>query len=79
MRREPILDGVFDEWPAGYVLDDDRISLKLGQFDDQIAFALEVNDSTRFYQEPLLDDLKQLPSTLSVCVYRVDLQAARFY
>ena len=47
MRREPILDGFFDEWPAtGYVLDDDRISLKLGQFDDQIAFALEVNDST---------------------------------
>ena len=26
-----------------------------------------------------LDDLKQLPSMLSVCVYRVDLQAARFY
>ena len=49
MRREPFLDGFFDEWPAtGHVFDDDRISLKLGQFDDQIAFALEVNDSTRF-------------------------------
>ncbi len=62
MRREPILDGFFDEWPAtGYVLDDDRISLKLGQFDDQIAFALEVNDSTRFYQEPLFGRSEAAP------------------
>ena len=62
MRREPILDGFFDEWPAtGHVLDDDRISLKLGQFDDQIAFALEVNDSTRFYQEPLFGRSEAAP------------------
>jgi signal transduction histidine kinase len=62
MRSEPVLDGFFDEWPAtGHVLDDDRISLKLGQFDDQIAFALEVSDSTRFYQEPLFGRSEAAP------------------
>ena len=62
MQREPVLDGFFDEWPAtGHVFDDDRISLKLGQFDDQIAFALEVNDSTRFYQEPLFGRSEATP------------------
>ena len=46
---------------ASHVVDDDRISLKLGQFDDQIAFALEVNDSTRFYQEPLFGRSEAAP------------------
>lgn len=62
MRREPVLDGFFDEWPVTrHVLGDDGISLMLGQFDDQIAFALEVNDSTRFYQEPLFGRSEAVP------------------
>ena len=62
MRRVPVLDGFFDEWPdTRYVLDDDQILLKIGQFDDQIAFALEVKDSTRFYQEPLFGRSEAAP------------------
>ena len=62
MRRLPVLDGFFDEWPdTRYVLDDDQILLKIGQFDDQIAFALEVKDSTRFYQEPLFGRSEAAP------------------
>ncbi len=62
MRRVPVLDGFFDEWPdTPYVLDNDQILLKIGQFDDQIAFALEVKDSTRFYQEPLFGRSEAAP------------------
>ncbi|HBX27157.1 MAG TPA: hypothetical protein DEF72_06975 [Gammaproteobacteria bacterium] len=62
MRREPVLDGFFDEWPdTRYVLDDDQILLKIGQFDDRIAFALEVKDSTRFYKEPLFGRSEAAP------------------
>ena len=49
MRRVPLLDGFFDEWPdAPDALADDRVRLKIGQCDVRLAFALEVGDSTRF-------------------------------
>jgi signal transduction histidine kinase len=62
MRRVPLLDGFFDEWPdAPYALADDRVRLKIGQFDDRLAFALEVRDSTRFYREPLFGRTEAVP------------------
>ena len=62
MRRVPLLDGFFDEWPdAPFALADDRIRLKIGQFDDRLAFALEVRDSTRFYREPLFGRTEAVP------------------
>ena len=62
MRREPVLDGFFDEWPgANDALVDERVRLKIGQFDNQVAFALEVRDSTRFYQEPLFGRSEAVP------------------
>jgi len=62
MRRPPVLDGFFDEWPDGPdALADDRMSLKIGQFDDRLAFALEVKDTTRFYREPLFGRTEAVP------------------
>ncbi|MDC3058249.1 ATP-binding protein [Litorivicinus sp.] len=62
MRRAPVIDGFFDEWPnIPDALADDRIRLKVGQFDDQIVFALEVKDSTRFYREPLFGRSAAVP------------------
>ncbi len=62
MRRAPVIDGFFDEWPnTPDALADDRIRVKVGQFDDQIIFALEVKDSTRFYREPLFGRSEAVP------------------
>lgn len=62
MRRVPLLDGFFDEWPdTPDALADDRMRLKIGQFDDRLAFALEVRDSTRFYREPLFGRTEAVP------------------
>jgi signal transduction histidine kinase len=58
----PLLDGFFDEWPdAPDTLADDRVRLKIGQFDDRLAFALEVRDTTRFYREPLFGRTEVVP------------------
>ena len=62
MRSAPFLDGFFDEWTdAPDALNDDRIRLKIGQFDDRLAFALEVRDLTRFYREPLFGRSEAVP------------------
>ena len=62
MRSVPFLDGFFDEWTdAPDALNDDRIRLKIGQFDDRLAFALEVGDLTRFYREPLFGRSEAVP------------------
>ncbi len=62
MQSAPILDGFFDEYSdAETSLADDQVVLKIGQFDDQIAFALEVRDVTRFYQEPLFGRTEAVP------------------
>ena len=62
MRSVPFLDGFFDEWTdAPDALNDDRIRLKIGQFDDRLAFALEVRDLTRFYREPLFGRSEAVP------------------
>ncbi len=62
MRRVPVIDGFFDEWPDTVnAFADDRIRMKIGQFDEQIVFALEVKDSTRFYREPLFGRSEAVP------------------
>ena len=62
MRRAPVIDGFFDEWPdTPDALADDRIRMKIGQFDERIVFALEAKDSTRFYREPLFGRSEAVP------------------
>ena len=62
LTRSPTLDGFFDEWPVNQPsLADNRMALRVGQFDGTLVFGLDVSDRSRFYREPQFGRAAPIP------------------